>query len=213
MSSGSASHTNEPSLVGAPDRPAPVCEIAPVGTTPTIARNLPTPTGLTVAATSISKMQPSPLSAAIAVIDEFVQTLPYTEQRSVFRDNATRYIEAFAEYYREAKSLLQTKSQSDVIPKNCQITVPIQPSDRVKESQAYKTLAANVAGFTRSVGIRIRDFVHQCKSLNNDSQKRPLQQNIHQGSTKPCRNSPCSRSNHPPNQPTRPSRRPTPPSY
>jgi hypothetical protein len=105
------------------------------------------------------------------VIDEFVQRLPYAEQRSVFRDNATRYIEAFAEYYHEAKSLLQTKSQSDMIPKNCQITVPIQPSERIKESQAYKTLAANVAGFTRSVGIRIRDFVHQCKTLNNEGQK------------------------------------------
>jgi hypothetical protein len=171
MSSGSASHAKKPSPVGAPDRPAPVSEIAPTGPDITLARNFPTPTGITDAATSPNKTQPSPLSAAIAVIDEFVQTLPYAEQRSVFRDNATRYIEAFAEYYREAKSLLQTKSQSDVIPKNCQVTVPIQPSERVKESQAYKTLAANVAGFTRSVGIRMRDFVHQCKSLNNESQK------------------------------------------
>ena len=109
MSSGSASQAKKPSPVEAPDRPAPVREIAPTGPNTTLARTFPTPTGITDAATSPNKTQPSPLSAAIAVINEFVQTLPYAEQRSVFRDNTTRYIEAFAEYYREAKSLLRRR--------------------------------------------------------------------------------------------------------
>ena len=120
---------------------------------------------------SPSKNDNSSLAAAISRIDEFVQTLLFTEQRSILRDYAVRYIELFSVFYCDSKNLLRMKHETEYIPNNCKITVPLQPVEGILELQAYKDLATEVASYRESISRRIKGFVIRCKTLNNNSRK------------------------------------------
>ena len=114
----------------------------------------------------------APLDAAIAKIESFVRTLRYPQQRAVFKDNAMRYITAFANFYRENKSLLKMKDDPTFCPSSCRIVIPLQPTPRVKESSAFKALADESAGVAKEIGIQLGKMVMKCKLLNNADKKR-----------------------------------------
>ena len=59
----------------------------------------------------------------------------------------------------------------DWIPNNCQVAVPLQPVDAIREIKAYKDLATTVANFSRAISIQMKNFVTKCKNLNNDHYK------------------------------------------
>ncbi len=59
----------------------------------------------------------------------------------------------------------------DWIPNNCQVAVPLQPVDAIREIKAYKDLATTVANFSRAISIQMKNFVTKCKTLNNDHYK------------------------------------------
>jgi len=114
----------------------------------------------------------APLDAAIPKIETFVWTLRYPQQQAVFKDNAMRYITAFACFYRESKSLLKMKDDPTYCPTSCCITILLQPTMRVKESVAFKALADELAGITNKIGIQMDKQVLKCKLLNNSDKKR-----------------------------------------
>jgi hypothetical protein len=114
----------------------------------------------------------APLDAAIAKIESFVRTLRYAQQRAVFRDNATRYITAFATFYRENKSLSKMKDDPTYCPASCRINIPLQPTPRVKESAAFKALADESAGVAKEISLQMGKMILKCKLLNNADKKR-----------------------------------------
>ncbi len=109
--------------------------------------------------------------AAAGRIDEFVQTLLFDEQRSILWDYALRFIKMFAVYYCNSKNLLQLKHDTNYIPNNCKIMVPLQPVEGIIEIQAYKDLATEVASYRESIGHQIKGFVIRCKTLNSNFRK------------------------------------------
>ena len=103
------------------------------------------------AALTSAMKKTSPSEAAQDCVDKFVQTLLFAEQRSILQDYAVCFIELFAVFYCDSKNLLQMKEDTDNIPNNCKITVPLQPVDGVSESPAYKALANEVASFSKAI--------------------------------------------------------------
>jgi hypothetical protein len=122
-------------------------------------------------ANPLPKQDTAPLEAAISRIDDFVLTLLYPEQRTILREHAVNFIRAFAEYYMDSKKLLRMTGNTEWIPNNCQVAVPLQPVEGILEIKAYKDLATTVDSFSRAISIQIKNFVIKCKTLNNDHYK------------------------------------------
>ena len=98
----------------------------------------------------------------------------YTQQQAVFQDNAMRYITTFADFYHESKSLLRTKDDPTYCPPSCRITIPMQPTQRVREGTTFKALADELAWIANEVSLRMAAQVLKCKYLNNaDKQGEP----------------------------------------
>jgi hypothetical protein len=114
----------------------------------------------------------SALEAASTTIEAFVRTLRYPQQRAVFRDNALRYLHTFAEFYRESKILLKTKDDPSHCPPSCKVTIPLQPTQRVKESVAFKALADESARIASEISLKMASQILKCKCLNNSDKKR-----------------------------------------
>jgi hypothetical protein len=111
------------------------------------------------------------MEAAISKIDDFVLTLLYPEQRSILREHALSFLRAFAEYYTDSKKLLRMTGNVDWIPNNCQVAVPLQPVEGIREIKAYKDLATTVANFSKAISIQMKNFIIKCKTLNSDHYK------------------------------------------
>ena len=109
----------------------------------------------------------SALDMATAKIEAFVRTLHYPQQRAVFQDNALRYLHTFADFYRESKTLLKTKDDPTYCPPSCKITIPMQPTQRVRESTAFKALANESARISNKISLKMAAQVLKCKCLNN----------------------------------------------
>ena len=58
----------------------------------------------------------SALDMASAKIEAFVRMLHYPQQRAVLQDNTLRYLQTFADFYRESKTLLKTKEDPTYFP-------------------------------------------------------------------------------------------------
>jgi len=114
----------------------------------------------------------SALDVAYEKIEAFVRTLRYPQQRAVFKDNAMRYITTFADFYRESKSILKTKDDPKYCPPSCRISIPLQPTQRVKESTAFKTLADESARIANNISLQMAAQVLKCKYLNNADKQR-----------------------------------------
>ncbi len=113
----------------------------------------------------------SALAAASATIEAFVRTLHYPQQRAVFQDNALRYLHAFADFYRESKTLLKTKDDPSYCPPSCRVTIPLQPTIRVRESMAFKALADESARIETEFSHKMAAQMRKCKYLNNADKK------------------------------------------
>ena len=107
------------------------------------------------------------LDMASARMKVFVRMLRYSQQRAVFKDNAMRYIATFADFNRESKSLLKTKDKPNYCRPSCRITIPLQPTQRVKESTAFKALADESARIATEISLHMAAQVLKCKYLNN----------------------------------------------
>ena len=105
------------------------------------------------------------MEAAVSMIDDFVLTLLYPEQRSILREHALTFVRAFAEFYTNSKKLLRMTGNVDWIPNNCQVTEPLQSADAIREIKAYKDLATTVDSFSRAISIQIKNFVIKCKTF------------------------------------------------
>jgi len=114
----------------------------------------------------------SALETASEKIEAFVRTLRYPQQRAVFQDNAQRYLHAFAEFYRESKILLKTKDDPSHCPPPCRITIPLQPTQRVRESMAFKALADESARISQEFSLKMAAQILKCKCLNNTDKQR-----------------------------------------
>ncbi len=77
------------------------------------------------------------------------------------------YINAFADYYRESKSLVKTKDDPSYCPPSFCITIPLQPMLRVKESIAFKALADESARVAAEISRQMAAQILKCKCLNN----------------------------------------------
>ena len=108
---------------------------------------------------------------AASRIDKFVQTILFDEHLSILQDYALCFIELFALYYCNTKNLLRLKHDTDYIPNNCKIMVPLQPVEGIIKLQAYKDLATEVASYRESIGCQIKGFVIRCKTLNSNFRK------------------------------------------
>jgi hypothetical protein len=71
----------------------------------------------------------------------------------------------------DSKKLLRMTGNTEWIPNNCQVAVPLQPVEGILEIKAYKDLATTVDSFSRAISIQIKNFVIKCKTLNNDHYK------------------------------------------
>ena len=114
----------------------------------------------------------SALDMASAKIEAFVRTLHYPQQRAVFQDNALRYLQTFADFYRESKTLLKAKDDPTYCPPSCRITIPMQPTQRVRESTAFKALAEESARISKELSLKMAAQVLKCKCLNNADKQR-----------------------------------------
>jgi hypothetical protein len=114
----------------------------------------------------------SALDLATAKIEAFVRTLHYPQQRAVFQDNTLRYLHTFADFYRESKILLKTKDDPTYCPLSCRISIPMQPTKRVRESTAFKALADESARISHELSLKMAAQVLKCKCLINADKQR-----------------------------------------
>ena len=163
MSSRSVLYSTSSSSSG--DSVCPTSTDKPIMTTTTTTTHCPLsvpPTEFYPESNSSSKI------AAVSRINKFMQMLLFDEQRSILRDYALRFIKLFAVYDCNLKNLLWLKHDTDYIPNNCKITVPLQPVEGIIEIQAYKDLTTEVASYHELIGRQIKGFVIRGKTLNNN---------------------------------------------
>ena len=109
----------------------------------------------------------SALDMASKKIKAFVRTLHYPQQRAVFKDNTMHYLNTFADFYHKSKTLLKTKDNPTYCPPSCRIKIPMQPTQRVKGSTVFKTLAKESARIANKLSLKMAAQVLKCKCLNN----------------------------------------------
>lgn len=87
----------------------------------------------------------SPTEAAKELIDAFLPTLRYKNQRAAVKDESYRFIGSFVLFYTERKSLSSAMSDLNYCHKSVSGSIPLQPLKRVEQGVAYQALAAEAA--------------------------------------------------------------------
>ena len=108
-------------------------------------------------------------------MDRFVQTLLFSDMRLAFSKWARRYLELFAKYYCESKTIFKAeKDRSHPSTRNCGCFFNFQPRERIKEDKAYKDLADEANELTSTTVLTLGSLYLKGLKLNNEDRKKEL---------------------------------------
>lgn len=117
----------------------------------------------------------SPLEHARGLANEFLQTLRFPSQRFEYERRANEFIELYAEYYCESKNIFKAeKERLRLGTKHCGCFFNFQPRERVKEGQAYQSLAGESDEIISTTLDKLGDLYLRGLKLNNGDRKNML---------------------------------------
>jgi hypothetical protein len=117
----------------------------------------------------------SPLEHARGLANEFLQTLRFPSQRFEYERRANEFIELYAEYYCESKNIFKAeKERLRLGTKHCGCFFNFQPRERVREGQAYQSLAGESDEIISTTLDKLGDLYLRGLKLNNGDRKNML---------------------------------------
>jgi hypothetical protein len=91
----------------------------------------------------------SPLDTATALVEQYLQTLPFPDQQTAYRHHTVQFLRLYGEYYLESKTILKAqREESAYCTRNCTLKLNFQPRDRVAEKPAYLSLKSEISSFS-----------------------------------------------------------------
>ena len=111
--------------------------------------------------------QKSPSEVAKELIDAFLPTLRYKNQRAAVKDESYRFLGSFALFYTERKSLSTAMSDPTYCHKSVSGSISLQPLKRVEQGAAYQALAAEAAKVAKQRALSESKLILRVKKLND----------------------------------------------
>jgi hypothetical protein len=93
--------------------------------------------------------------------------LRYHSQRAAVKDESYQFIQSFARFYTERKSLSAAMSDPNYCHKSVSGSIPLQPLKRLKQGAVYKVLAEEAAAVSKKQALSESKLILRVKKLND----------------------------------------------
>jgi hypothetical protein len=113
----------------------------------------------------------SPMTAATAVLEGYLQLHLFVDQRTAINNYAAAPLQTYSCYYYKSKSILKVMEDATYCPKNCKVNINFQPLEIIVKSPAYVTLSDKMDDVSKRMNAEIGKLWIQGRVQNNNGLK------------------------------------------